>query len=50
MDGKRSIKEIVLEIKTSFEDAPEAALEEISAFVERLAEHGYVGYELKDNN
>jgi SynChlorMet cassette protein ScmD len=50
MDGKRSLKEIVLEIKTSFEDAPEAALDEITAFVDRLAEHGYVGYELKDNN
>ena len=50
MDGKKSLKEIVLEIKTSFEDAPEAALEEITAFVDELAEHGYVGYELKDNN
>ncbi|MBP1731109.1 MAG: hypothetical protein H6Q55_1538 [Deltaproteobacteria bacterium] len=49
MDGKRSLKEIVLEIKTSFEDAPEAALEEITAFVDKLAEHGYVGYELKDD-
>src|SRR5450759_1427492 len=45
MDGKRSLKEVVLEIKTSFEDAPEAALEEITAFVDKLAEHGYVGYE-----
>ncbi len=50
MDGKRSLKEIVLEIKAGFEDAPEAALEEITAFVDRLAEQGYVGYELKDNN
>ena len=50
MDGKRSLKEIVLEIKTSFEDTPEAAIEEVTAFVDRLAEQGYVGYELKDNN
>ncbi len=50
MDGKKGLKEIVLEIKTSFEDAPETALEEITAFVDKLAEHGYVGYELKDNN
>ncbi len=49
MDGKRSLKEIVLEIKISFEAAPEAALEEITAFVDKLAEDGYVGYELKDN-
>lgn len=50
MDGKRSLKEIVSEIETSFEDAPSVALEEITAFVGKLAEHGYVGCELKDNN
>ena len=48
MDGKRNLEEIVLEIKTSFEDAPEAALEEISAFVSTLAEQGFVGYALTD--
>ena len=47
MDGKRSLKEIVLEIKTSFEDAPEAALEEITAFVNTLAEKGFAGLELE---
>ena len=50
MDGKRSVKEIVSAITTSFEDAPEAALEEITAFVDELAERGFVGYELKDND
>jgi SynChlorMet cassette protein ScmD len=50
MDGKRSLKEIVSEIKTSFEDVPEAALEKITAFVDNLAERGYVGYELKGKN
>ena len=49
MDGERSVDEIVLEIKTRFEDTPEAAVEEITAFVDKLAEQGYVGYELKDN-
>ena len=46
MDGKNSIEEIVLDIIASFDDAPEAALEEIGAFVDKLAEHGFVGYEL----
>lgn len=46
MDGKRSIEDIVSEIKTSFEDAPDAAFKEISAFVDRLAENGFVGFEL----
>ncbi len=50
MDGKKSLEEIVLEIKADFEDAPEAALEEISAFVDKLADDGFVGYELNDNN
>jgi SynChlorMet cassette protein ScmD len=49
IDGKRSLKEITQEIKTSFEEAPEAVFEEISTFVDKLAEAGYVGYELKDN-
>ncbi len=47
MDGKRNLEEIVLEIKAGFEDAPETAFEDITAFVEKLAEDGYVGYELK---
>ena len=50
MDGKRSLNEIVLEIKTNFEDTPEVALEQITAFVDKLAEDGYVGYELLDNS
>ena len=47
MDGKRSLKEIVSEIKTSFTDTPEAALEEITAFVNTLAEGGFIGLEMK---
>ncbi len=49
MDGKKSLGHIVSEIRNSFEDAPEVALEEITDFVDNLAENGYVGYELKDN-
>lgn len=47
MDGERSLKEIVAEIKISFEDVPEAALEEITTFVSTLAEQGFVGLELE---
>ena len=46
MDGKRSIEDIMLEIKNSFEDTPDAASREIAAFVNRLAENGFVGLEL----
>jgi SynChlorMet cassette protein ScmD len=49
MDGKASLEEIVSEIKDCFEDAPETVLEEITGFVNALAEEGFVGYELKSN-
>ena len=47
MDGKRSIEDIVSEIKNSFEDPPEAVFQEIGAFINRLAENGFVGLELE---
>lgn len=47
MDGKRSLEKIVAEIKEGFEDVPENVLDEITAFVNNLAEKGFVGYELK---
>ncbi|MHB1356143.1 MAG: SynChlorMet cassette protein ScmD [Anaerolineae bacterium] len=47
MDGMRSLQDIVKGIKADFEDVSEAAIEEITAFVDKLAEQGYVGYELK---
>ena len=47
MNGKRSLEEIVVEIKASFEDAPEAALKEITAFADKLVENGFVGLELE---
>jgi SynChlorMet cassette protein ScmD len=50
MDGRKSLKEIGLEIKDSFEDAPEATLEEITVFVNTLAGQGFAGLDLKSNN
>lgn len=47
MDGKRSLREITSEINNGFEGVPEAAFEEITAFVDKLSEGGFVGYELK---
>jgi len=47
MDGKRSLEDIVSEINNSFEDTPDAAFKEIAAFVDRLAENGFVGLELE---
>jgi SynChlorMet cassette protein ScmD len=47
MDGTRSIEDIVSEIRSSFDDAPDSAFNEITAFVDRLAENGFVGLELE---
>ncbi|MFO7599733.1 MAG: SynChlorMet cassette protein ScmD [Candidatus Desulfacyla sp.] len=49
MDGKRSLDDIVSEIQNSFEDTPDAAFKEIAAFVNTLAENGFVGLELESN-
>jgi SynChlorMet cassette protein ScmD len=48
MDGKKSLADIVSEIKNSFEGVPDAALKEIDAFVNRLSQNGFVGLELEN--
>ena len=47
MDGKRSIEDIVSEIKDSFQDTPDASSKEIAVFINTLAEKGFVGLEVK---
>ena len=47
MDGRSSIEDIVSWIKSSFEDTPDIALNEINAFVNMLAENGFVRLELE---
>jgi SynChlorMet cassette protein ScmD len=44
MDGERDLDEIVGRIRKRFADVPEAADDEISAFLDELAERGFVGY------
>lgn len=46
MDGKRSIEDIVSKIKNSFEDTPDTSAKEIAAFVNTLADNGFVGLAL----
>jgi len=45
MDGKRSLAEIISEIKDSFQDTPDGAFKEIAAFVNILEAKGFVGLE-----
>jgi SynChlorMet cassette protein ScmD len=47
MDGKKRLEDIVSEIKNSFEDTPDTTSKEIIAFVDTLAENGFVGLELE---
>ncbi len=47
MDGKRRLEDIVSEIKNSFEDTTDAISKEIGDFVNKLADHGFVGLELE---
>ena len=47
MDGKRSVDDIVAEIKNSFEDAPDAISKEIADFINTLAGNGFVGLEME---
>jgi len=47
MDGRKSVTEIVLKIKNSFENVPEGAEKEIFFFVDQLRENGFAGLELE---
>ena len=47
LDGRMSIEEITAKIKNSFEDSPDASGKEIAAFVDTLAENGFVGLEVE---
>jgi SynChlorMet cassette protein ScmD len=47
LDGKRSLEDVVSDIKDIFEDTPDAVSEEVAAFVNQLAENGFIGLEVK---
>jgi len=47
MDGRRTVNEIVAEIKDQFAEVPDAAAKDVLAFIKDLSQRGFVGYELK---
>ena len=47
MDGERNLEQIVAEVKDRFSDVPETALEEVTTFISKLAESGFIGYDLE---
>ena len=48
MNEQRGIEELVREIENHFADVPDTASEDVTAFVNDLAERGFVGYELNE--
>ena len=47
LDGKHELADIVKGIQEEFSDTPETAAEEIQKFIDNLAEHAFVGYEVE---
>jgi SynChlorMet cassette protein ScmD len=48
MDGRRTLEQIVVEIHDQFADVPDAAEKDVTAFIQDLAQRGFIGYEVKD--
>ena len=47
MNGNYDLDEILAQVKDQFNNVPDNATEEVTAFVDDLAERGFVGYELE---
>jgi SynChlorMet cassette protein ScmD len=45
LDGRRSVEQIVAELEGHYAEVPGHAVQEVSKFVDDLAERGFVGYE-----
>ncbi len=50
MDGRRTLEEIVAEIREGFADVPDIARKDIVTFVHDLEKQGFVGYEVKGSD
>ncbi|MBI4767443.1 MAG: PqqD family peptide modification chaperone [Deltaproteobacteria bacterium] len=49
MDGKSSLEKIVSGIRDCFEGVSDNILQEVTSFVNTLAEEGFVGFELESD-
>lgn len=47
LNGKNTLDDILEKIQEEFSDAPETAPQEIKKFIDDLAEHAFVGYEVE---
>ena len=47
IDGRRTVDEVIAQIKGQYDEVPESVHEEVSAFFEDLTSGGFVGYEVE---
>jgi SynChlorMet cassette protein ScmD len=47
LNGKNTLEDILKEIQAEFSETPETAPDEIQKFINELAEHAFVGYEVE---
>ena len=47
MDGRHNLDQIIAAVKEQFASVPEAAGDEVSVFVDDLAQRGFVGFEME---
>ena len=45
MDGTRALDELVAQVRAAFAEVPDTVNDEVRAFVDDLAQKGFVGYE-----
>ena len=47
LNGKNTLEDVLKRIQEEFSDTPETAPQEIKKFIDDLAEHAFVGYEVE---
>ena len=47
MDGEHTLENMVAKITERFSEVPDAVGKEVNTFIDKLAENGFVGYELE---
>lgn len=50
LDGERDLDQILEAVQEQFEGTPETAGQDLTAFIDDLAQHGFVGYEITEVN
>lgn len=49
LDGQRSVDSVIETLRENFDDVPETIDRDIAGFIDQLAEHGFIGREIKSS-